>query len=110
MLAEANMVLARGTRKRNKHEGFGWACCQDKNPPSNRKEDEVVRGTVKWFDDKKGYGFITEEGTERDVFVHYSSIETEGYKSLEKDDEVEFRAEKTDKEWQAFEVRPSDIT
>ncbi len=49
----------------------------------------MARGKVKWFNDKKGYGFIAmEDGT--DVFVHYSSIQGDGYKTLKEGDDVEF--------------------
>ena len=47
------------------------------------------KGTVKWFNNAKGYGFLGREGG-ADVFVHYSSIQSEGYKSLKEGDEVEF--------------------
>lgn len=50
---------------------------------------ERVSGVVKWFDDKKGYGFLTREG-EKDVFVHYSAIQGEGYRKLEDGQAVEF--------------------
>jgi len=59
-----------------------------------RKEDggahvERLKGTVKWFNNAKGYGFLgRDEGP--DVFIHYSSITTEGYKSLQEGDKVEF--------------------
>ncbi len=48
-----------------------------------------VKGTVKWFDPRKGYGFLTSEAGE-DVFVHFSAIQTEGYKALRDGDNVEF--------------------
>ena len=47
-------------------------------------------GKVKWFSNAKGYGFIRTEGNDRDIFVHYSSIKTDGYRSLGEGDDVEF--------------------
>lgn len=49
-----------------------------------------ITGTVKWFNDGKGYGFITPEGDDRDCFVHHSAIQAEGFKSLAEGDRVEF--------------------
>jgi len=49
----------------------------------------VLEGMVKWFSDKKGYGFITREG-EDDVFVHYSSIQGDGFRTLREGDKVQF--------------------
>ncbi len=51
-----------------------------------------MRGKVKWFDNKKGYGFIATEGGE-DVFVHFSAIEGGGFRSLDEGQEVEFEVE-----------------
>ncbi|SMG53609.1 cold shock domain-containing protein [Paenibacillus aquistagni] len=48
-----------------------------------------MKGTVKWFNAEKGYGFISVEGGE-DVFVHYSAIQTDGFKALDEGQEVEF--------------------
>ncbi|MEO6822573.1 MAG: cold-shock protein, partial [Candidatus Nanopelagicales bacterium] len=49
-----------------------------------------MQGTVKWFNQEKGYGFIEVDGTERDVFVHFSAIEMDGFKTLVQDQRVEF--------------------
>jgi CspA family cold shock protein len=49
----------------------------------------MARGTVKWFNEKKGYGFIQQEGGP-DVFVHFSAIQGEGFKTLEEGQQVEF--------------------
>ena len=50
-------------------------------------------GIIKWFNNAKGYGFIVSEGTEGDIFAHYSAIEMEGYKTLKAGETVEFEAE-----------------
>ncbi len=53
---------------------------------------ETVAGTVKWFSDQKGYGFIAREDGP-DVFVHFSAIQSEGFRSLSEGDQVEFEIE-----------------
>ena len=60
-------------------------------------------GTVKWFNNEKGYGFIEHEEN-NDIFVHYSMINQEGYKSLNEGDKVSFELVETDKGLQAREV------
>ena len=65
---------------------------------------ERVTGTVKWFNNSKGYGFISRVGGE-DVFVHYSAIEGEGFRSLTEGQQVEFEVEQGPKGLQAVRVR-----
>ncbi|GAA1368582.1 cold-shock protein [Brevibacterium luteolum] len=50
----------------------------------------MTQGTVKWFNAEKGYGFITVEGGDQDVFVHWTAIEMDGYRSLEEGQQVQF--------------------
>jgi CspA family cold shock protein len=64
---------------------------------------ERETGTVKWFNNKKGFGFIVREEGE-DIFVHFSSIKTEGFKSLQEGQKVEFSVGKTEKGPQAQDV------
>lgn len=62
-------------------------------------------GTIKWFSDGKGYGFISREAGE-DVFVHYSAITGEGFRTLQEGQQVEFSVEQGPKGLQAVDVRP----
>ena len=64
----------------------------------------MATGTVKWFNDAKGFGFITQEGGEN-VFVHYSAIQAQGFKSLVEGDRVEFEVTRGPKGLQAANVR-----
>ncbi len=50
----------------------------------------MAKGKVKWFNDAKGFGFITGDGIERDIFVHHTSIQAEGFRSLNEGQDVEF--------------------
>ena len=65
--------------------------------------EERMKGTVKWFNNAKGYGFIGRDGGP-DVFVHYSAITAEGYKSLQEGDQVEFEIAQGPKGPQAANV------
>jgi len=66
---------------------------------------ERIVGTVKWFNATKGYGFLAREGGE-DVFVHFSAIQTTGYRTLTEGQKVEFSIEKGPKGLQAIDVSP----
>jgi cold shock protein len=72
---------------------------------STKKRGKIMaQGTVKWFNDAKGFGFITQEGGE-DVFVHFSAIQAQGFKSLAEGDRVEFEVTRGPKGLQAANVR-----
>jgi cold shock protein len=74
----------------------------------DRKEHRIYmaeQGTVKWFNDAKGYGFISRQNGE-DVFVHFSAIQAGGFKSLQEGQTVQFDVTKGPKGWQAENVQP----
>ena len=65
----------------------------------------MATGTVKWFSDEKGFGFITPDEGSKDLFVHHSSIEADGYRSLAEGARVEYESEQGDKGPKAINVR-----
>lgn len=67
----------------------------------------MAQGTVKWFNAEKGYGFIAQADGGPDVFVHYSAIQADGYRSLEEAQRVEFEITQGPKGPQAESVRPA---
>jgi CspA family cold shock protein len=66
----------------------------------------VAIGTVKWFNNEKGYGFITPDGGGKDLFVHFSNIAGEGYRSLQDNQKVEYEEREGRKGPEAANVRP----
>jgi CspA family cold shock protein len=64
----------------------------------------MARGKVKWFNDSKGYGFIQQEQGGSDVFVHFSAIQADGFKTLAEGQDVEFEIESGDKGLHATKV------
>jgi CspA family cold shock protein len=87
----ASQLAARAVRRRG-------------TPPT--KEKHMVQGTVKWFNGEKGFGFIAPDGGGADVFVHYSAIAADGYRSLDENQRVEFETTQGQKGPQAENVRP----
>jgi len=65
----------------------------------------MAQGTVKWFNDQKGFGFITPDGESKDCFVHYTAIVGEGFKSLSEGERVDFEVVQGDKGPAAQNVR-----
>ncbi|MBI5462965.1 MAG: cold-shock protein [Gammaproteobacteria bacterium] len=66
----------------------------------------MVTGTVKWFNDSKGFGFITPQDGSKDVFVHHSAIQGSGFKSLAEGQQVQFEVEQGQKGPSAVKVQP----
>ena len=66
---------------------------------------ERNRGRIRWFDNEKGYGFICSENEGKDIFVHYSNLKMNGYKSVEKDQLVDFILEENEKGLVAKDVK-----
>lgn len=62
-----------------------------------RTDDGALYGTVKWFDERKGYGFITPENGSDDVFVHFSDIREEGFRTLQEGERVRFERQTSDR-------------
>ena len=66
----------------------------------------MTQGTVKWFNAEKGFGFIAQDGGGADVFVHFSAIQADGYRSLDENQRVEFDVAQGPKGLQAENIRP----
>jgi cold shock protein len=73
--------------------------------PTPTEENIMATGTVKWFNDSKGFGFLTQDGGSEDVFCHHSSITMDGFRTLAEGQKVEFDVTRGPKGLQASNVR-----
>jgi len=71
-----------------------------------REPEDMEEGRVKWFNDRKGYGFIQTEGRVEDIFVHYNAIQMDGYRKLKGGQRVAFEITEGQKGLMAINVRP----
>jgi cold shock protein len=71
-----------------------------------KQEEKMATGSVKWFNDAKGFGFISQDGGGEDVFCHHTAIRTEGFRTLAEGQKVEFDVKRGPKGLQADNVRP----
>jgi CspA family cold shock protein len=94
----ASALQVRGARRED--PGFAW--CGARFDP--QQGAHVTQGTVKWFNNEKGYGFIAVDDGQ-DVFVHFSAIQSDGYRSLDENQRVEFEVAQGPKGPQAEAVR-----
>ena len=85
--------------------GLSGAASASADPDFHQGDTSMAQGTVKWFNAEKGFGFIAQEGGGDDVFVHFSAIQMQGYKSLEENQRVEFEVTQGPKGPQAENVR-----
>ena len=83
----------------------GWVvrAAEDAAPLQGRERMRIT-GKVKWFNEKKGFGFIEQEGGKGDIFVHFSAIKSDGFKTLKEGDSVTFEVEEGQKGQQAANV------
>lgn len=99
-IEEQRELVSKGLAPRHRY-------CQACRPSVKARRE--YEGLVKWFDDRKGYGFI-EWNEGEDVFVHYSSIRSQGFRTLQEGERVCFRVEESDKGLQALDViRVSEV-
>src|SRR3970040_294048 len=79
--------MGKGRRRR---EFQAWPGCSARRTPTNTRDAAMATGTVKWFNDAKGYGFITPDDGSEDLFAHFSAIQMAGFKTLKEGMKVSF--------------------
>ena len=98
--------MLKGLSTEAEKEMAGPATVAATPPPLFEERESMSQGTVKWFNADKGFGFIAQEDGGDDVFVHYSAIQTSGYRTLDENQKVEFDITQGPKGPQAENVRP----
>jgi cold shock protein len=78
----------------------------DRRLPAKERRTRMATGIVKWFNDAKGFGFITQDGGGEDVFCHHTAIQSDGFRTLAEGQKVEFEVARGPKGLQAQNVRP----
>jgi CspA family cold shock protein len=99
--------VGRAGRRQKQCDARGFVAGQ--HPPREQQHDSsggtyVATGTVKWFSDEKGFGFITPDEGSRDLFVHHTGINSDGYRSLAEGSKVQYEEEQGDKGPKAVNV------
>jgi CspA family cold shock protein len=99
-------LLFRFVRAKNAVPAVGGTCCPNTNIPFNLEgSSSMATGTVKWFNDAKGYGFITPDDGGEDLFAHFSAINMQGFKTLKEGQKVSFEVTQGPKGKQASNIQ-----
>lgn len=72
---------------------------------TQQDDGKTYQGAVKWFNDAKGYGFIAEDESGEDIFVHHTAIQAKGFRTLKEGERVSYTKTKSEKGWQAATVQ-----
>jgi len=82
---------------------------KERRRPDDEQNKKRLNGTVKWFNDAKGFGFIKREDKEKDIFVHFSAVQNSGLKYLKEGDQLTFEVENTDKGFSAINLQKKSV-